>query len=90
MFQNYLLGATRPVHHFFVIRSNVLYAYSRRHVETVNIFCTITWVGFATSAQDPAIMPVSTPAFAAKALERGLTKLVVMRQEGVRKKKRND
>jgi hypothetical protein len=42
MFQNYLLGATRPVHHFFVIRSNVLYAYSRRHVETVNIFCTIT------------------------------------------------
>jgi hypothetical protein len=35
-------------------------------------------------------MPVSTPAFAAKALERGLTKLVVMRQEGVRKKKRND
>jgi len=31
-------------------------------------------------------MRVSTPAFAAKALERGLTKLVVMRQKGVRKK----
>ena len=48
MFQNYLLGATRtrPVPPFFVIRSNVLYLYSRRHVETVNIFCTISCGGF--------------------------------------------
>ena len=52
MFQNYLLGATRtrPVHPFFVIRSNVLYLYSRKHVETVNIFCTISCGGFATNA----------------------------------------